>query len=617
MSFKIAQIANSYTVTHFGYEINNTDLLLLSFINGLKLDKTVMNQDSNFEPPAKEELPDSQGQLHKDGNLTVVISTQYGELSKPARCPVKEESPTDDSQSTGTIKNIEPDVTEQDFFDHPLSSISSHFNCMNSTEGILYIMNSQEKPPSTFGKRMLYKVPLLFFYFIDFIYQIVAWAVKRNYHAYYLITIAISLTGLISVICIVYISTLYTMRQKENKNNEEVENKDKEEDENKDKEEDENKNKVEVENKDKEEDENKDKEEDENKDKEEDENKDKEENENKDKEEDEEDNTIFQILKHLHLCLQTIPNPTNALKNYLLHSVDEILIFPSLICHLYGIINEKSWESDNGIAVFNFIMFIFIILMDLIYAKFYFEYLMVNIITISYSKYYTFKCEKILHKAKVWKNFLYVIVPLTAMTMFIQYVMFAITGVQIYDDNFSVGTNTSENATGSYKMSGFAFLMIFSSAYLPTASWITFIIVNKYWFYEIYSNIKQSSHDQEVHLQFISPWVKFVAFFVDPAAYVVSSIFLMPVFIFFIVAMFTLLANSEEANEVSIALAVLFITTFLLTNFQAVIAAGIIYTVITIMIILLLMIYLIGILVVPVILIVILLYKWYKGINFF
>ena len=71
-----------------------------------------------------------------------------------------EESPTDDSQSTGTIKNIEPDVTEQDFFDHPLSSISSHFNYMNSTEGFLYIMNSQEKPPSTFGKRMVYKVPL-------------------------------------------------------------------------------------------------------------------------------------------------------------------------------------------------------------------------------------------------------------------------------------------------------------------------------------------------------------------------------------------------------------------------------------------------------------------------
>jgi len=49
---------------------------------------------------------------------------------------------------------------------------------------------------------------------------------------------------------------------------------------------------------------------------------------------------------------------------YILHSIGEFLLFPSLICSLYGFINERSWTFDNGIAGCNFLLFVHSIGMD-------------------------------------------------------------------------------------------------------------------------------------------------------------------------------------------------------------------------------------------------------------
>ena len=44
-----------------------------------------------------------------------------------------------------------------------------------------------------------------------------------------------------------------------------------------------------------------------------------------------------------------------VLKNYVIFSLGEILIYPILMCNLYGFINERAWQFDNGISGFNFI----------------------------------------------------------------------------------------------------------------------------------------------------------------------------------------------------------------------------------------------------------------------
>ena len=55
--------------------------------------------------------------------------------------------------------------------------------------------------------------------------------------------------------------------------------------------------------------------------------------------------------------------------DYVLFSLLEFLIYPLLMCNLYGLINERGWQFDNGISGCNFLFFLYSIIMDAVYMK--------------------------------------------------------------------------------------------------------------------------------------------------------------------------------------------------------------------------------------------------------
>ena len=140
--------------------------------------------------------------------------------------------------------------------------------------------------------------------------------------------------------------------------------------------------------------------------------------------------------------------------------------------------------------------------------------------------------------------------------------MLAIVGVRIYVDNFSVERNSSkiEPITGSYASTSFTRFMI------------ACIILNKHWFYEVYSVIKQSS-SSAVYIESVPPTIKFLSFVVDPIAYVLASIL---IFSFIAFTVGTFLPDYEESDfEVTAGartaaeiLVILFALLFLLSNIQ-------------------------------------------------
>ena len=210
-------------------------------------------------------------------------------------------------------------------------------------------------------------------------------------------------------------------------------------------------------------------------------------------------------------------------------------------------------------------------------TKFYLIWLLQKVIRVSYDKYDELKDELLDEKTKLCRYIspLYMTIPLAVLLTLLHWSMLAIIGVRIYVDNFSTVAHSS---SGSYRSSSFTRYMIFCCAYLPIASLISYIILNKYWFYEVYTIIKQST-DQERSMQSISPWVKLITFVFDPAAYISVILLILP-FIAFAIGTFLPDYNSSkyvsvEASTGAESLGILFIILFLLSNLQATTAFGI------------------------------------------
>ena len=85
-------------------------------------------------------------------------------------------------------------------------------NASNSFNGFLDIMFEQRKLPSGMAKNMIYRVPLLVYYLTNFIYSIVAVAVQREHLAYHFIYMFTCLTGYIFelVTLIAYVRKYWT-----------------------------------------------------------------------------------------------------------------------------------------------------------------------------------------------------------------------------------------------------------------------------------------------------------------------------------------------------------------------------------------------------------------------
>ena len=60
---------------------------------------------------------------------------------------------------------------------------------------------------------------------------------------------------------------------------------------------------------------------------------------------------------------------TNIIKELMLDMLKEILTYLTVICILYGLINEKSWEFDSPLGITHFIIFLLSLFYDALYTK--------------------------------------------------------------------------------------------------------------------------------------------------------------------------------------------------------------------------------------------------------
>jgi len=457
--------------------------------------------------------------------------------------PVVNNKSNNNNVEEGTAPQNELNFTFANYLRHPARFIGRQ-SIFNSFKGFLDTLSSQKKLPWRFGINLLYKLGLLKFYFVTFLYQIIAFGVQGEHIAYYITYILISLTGLIHGLYEV-ISGLYVNIKHWNERRMQLREIAPEDRPN------------------------------------------------------QEAWTTTTTVEPLDLTYYQ--KALKVLKEYVLHSVGEFLLLPSVILSLYGFVNEKSWKFGDGIAGFNFIMFLYTMGMDAFYGKFYIIWLMQKIIRISYSKYDDLRDESEDKRSKAWRYFspIYLTIPFAILIAIVHWFILGIIAVRITADNFSIEKDSSdtEPLTGSYNISPFTLYMIICSVYLPIASWIVYILLNKYWFLQIYSLINQFSSTEAIFIWTMPLSVKLFAFLRDPVAYI-AVVFLMGPFIAFTAGTFLPDYDSPDYEVASgtrgaaESLGICFIVFFLLANLQA----TIIFTILVIIIIVLLTILLLFIL---------------------
>jgi len=435
----------------------------------------------------------------------------------------------------------------------------------NGFKGFLDILARQRKLPWSLGAIIVYKFGLLIFYFINFLYPIIVFAVEQENAAYNIVCFIISLIGLVYELyeflpdLYHYMKTWNEKRRMVQAENDAAANKEKSCTE------------VVIRNQ-----------------------------------------TEFDAeaeKKDLHnkgepTNQQPVDSSENVnysqkvklvFKEFVVDSLGEFLIYPSIICGLYGFVNEKGWEFDSPIAVFDFLLLLYGIVMDVFYAKVIHVWLLQKIIRNSYKAHDEYEQIGPLG----WKKILERIVTPFSMTIpyaiavaIMHWLMLAIIGVRIYADNFSEDesdqsrstTEEPPKETGDYSSAPYTRYMIFCGAYLPVVSMLTYVILNKYWFLNIYWLIKNNgvlsadSNKEIVTLikyQYIKKMpesVKTMAFLRDPIAYI-AVIFLMVPFIPFVVGTFLPDYSDSEmidgAKSAAGGLGAIFIILFLLANWQA------------------------------------------------
>ena len=242
------------------------------------------------------------------------------------------------------------------------------------------------------------------------------------------------------------------------------------------------------------------------------------------------------------------------------------MIYPILICTLYGFINERAWRFDNGISRCNFLFFLYSVIMDGVYMKTYVIFLVLRMLYSTYKKYDALPPHTN-NNYYTCTSFYWTIV-LAILTVLTQWIMIGIIGVRIYVDNFTPDRDDGIPDTGDYKVAPLTGYMIVCPIYLPIVSWITYIILNKLWFYEVYSAIKADC--TPAHKSYLK---KLLAFVKDPLAYIAVAYLIAP-FIIFIVGAYLLDYDSSDYEVASGAknamqgLGGCFIIFFLLSNLQ-------------------------------------------------
>jgi len=261
---------------------------------------------------------------------------------------------------------------------------------------------------------------------------------------------------------------------------------------------------------------------------------------------------------------------------------EEIIIYPSLICNLYGFINERGWEFNEAIAVFDFMLTMISFFLDAFLTKIDHIWLLYQLIRS------TTECQKKagLHSYATPVN---LTVPFSIGLTIAHTLMLCLISVRIYADNFNTegkfGDDKKEPEEGDYTVTSYTSYMIFCGAYLPLMSAATYIIVNKHWFLQLswilYNKEDAVEKMNYLHITSMPTRVKLFGFMRDKHAYL-AVISFAPLFIAFYAGGYLNDYNSEDlpkgAQSAASTLCTLFVLVFSIINIQA----GIIFSIIII-----------------------------------
>ena len=353
-------------------------------------------------------------------------------------------------------------------------------------DGLIDTMLVNKKLPCNNIMSLIYKVPLLLYYFANFIFSIV-FAIHQDHQLYNFIYISISLVGFVYEVIVIIIDKRFHLRKYCCDVDEDTQ---------------------------------------------------------------ELDNIQNKEVKCIMVC-----------NDYTISSLGELLIYPTLLCTLFGFINERAWRFDNGISFF----FLYSLIMDALYMKF---YGIVLVIRIAYAP--SFADNNLNYKP--WLKLftpMHQAILLAILTALTHWFMIGIIGVRIYVDNFTPNKDHTNNTipdTGDYKISVFSGVMIFFSVYLPIVSWLTFITLNMSWFNKFYSANGFDDRPES--------YIRHERLLKDPWTYLAIVALIGP-FIGFSVLAFLVdydIEVSQSAINATHILGPCFIIAFLVANFKIIIA---------------------------------------------
>lgn len=425
-------------------------------------------------------------------------------------------------------------------------------NASNSFKGFLDVIYDERKLPwESFVKQLMYKMGLLIYYMVNFIYSVIAIGVQGDHIAYHLVYLFISLIGLAYELTDVILDVRIQLKKKNKVQNAE--------------------------------------------------------DQPTEPTEPRQGWTGNMSLASVESNEQNAPQDDDSslspqeeisyrrkakivFKEYVLHSLGEMLIYPTFICILYGFINEKAWKFNNGISAFYFLLFLCSVVIDAIYTKAYLIWLVIRTVRASFTKYDELQQDEL--ECTRFFTPVYLTIPFAILLAIVQWFMVGIIGARIYVDNFTPDYDTGGIVpnSGDYKVAPYTLYMIFCVVYLPIASWVVYIRLNKFWFYEVYSLINQFNATPANYIWTLPSSMKLTAFLVDPVSYVVVIFLMVPFIVFTVGTYLPDYDNSDFEVESSARNAVqglgpCFIIFFLLANLQA----SIIFTILVVIIIMILL----------------------------
>ena len=263
--------------------------------------------------------------------------------------------------------------------------------------------------------------------------------------------------------------------------------------------------------------------------------------------------------------------------DYIMSSLGELLIYPTLICILHEFINERAWQFDDEKTKYTFLMFVYSVIMDALYIKLYAIFLVIRVLRFTYVKY-----DELVRPTEVeWNRYftpVYLSIPFAIATALTHWLMIGIIAITMYADNFTTedeNNNSSIPNTNDYNVTLITGYMIACSIYLPIASWIAYIIINKLWFYKVFSAINQIGTGRADRMPDGTTWnYKLFAFIKDPLAYATVVLLIVSSIAFSVVTYLPDYDNTDyelvlDARDTIKVLRFCFIVFFLLANIQA------------------------------------------------